>query len=191
MTATADGAAPSHLFAVIVTAGVQLACAALAVTSETAALVTTAAVLMSRCLPMRPARRIASPFSQCAIPLPAEHLATDRAAPDGKTVGLAFAGQRGVIQYTGTKDIHANSGNKIVLRVQKPSEMNKLIEGWELEGMPDMSTYGAGKPGVALIVGPDGTWQAGRVRDLHDLDAVAAPGTAGDTPADDDNDDAA
>jgi hypothetical protein len=88
-------------------------------------------------------------------------------------VGLAFAGQRGVIQYTGTKDIHANSGNKIILRVQRPSEMNKLIEGWELEGMPDMSTYGAGKPGVALIVGPDGTWQAGRVRDLHDLDAVA------------------
>jgi hypothetical protein len=54
--------------------------AALAVTSETAAaLVTTAAILMSRCLPMRPARRITSPFSQCAIPLPAEYLATYRA----------------------------------------------------------------------------------------------------------------
>lgn len=88
-------------------------------------------------------------------------------------VALAFAGQRGVVQYTGSKDTHANSGNKIVLRVQRAAEMNNIIDGWELAGMPDMSTYAPGAAGVALVVGPDSTWHAGRVRDLHDLDAVA------------------
>jgi len=50
--------------------------------------------------------------------------------------------------------------------------MNNILPDWEADGMPDMHTYGAGKPGVALVVGPDSTWRAGRVRDLHDLDAV-------------------
>ena len=35
-------------------------------------------------------------------------------------------------------------------------------------------SYAPGKPGVALVVGPDSRWRAGRVRDLSDLDAVAA-----------------
>ena len=52
--------------------------------------------------------------------------------------------------------------------------MNNILPGWELDGMPDMSTYAHGARGVALVVGPDGTWHAGRIADLHDLDAVAA-----------------
>ena len=88
-------------------------------------------------------------------------------------VGLAYAGQRGVVQYTGSKDTHANAGNKIVLRINQPGEMNNILPGWELAGMPDMSTYAPGVKGVALAVGPDGSWHAGRIGDLHDLDAVA------------------
>ena len=88
-------------------------------------------------------------------------------------VGLAYAGQRGVVQYTGSKDTHANAGNKIVLRVNQGGEMNNILPGWELAGMPDMSAYAPGVMGVALVVGPAGTWHAGRISDLHDLDAVA------------------
>jgi hypothetical protein len=89
-------------------------------------------------------------------------------------VGLAFAGQRAVVQYTGTKDLHANAANKIVLRVNRSSEMNNTVPEWEEDGMPDMSTYAQGTKGVALVVGPDRTWKAGRVRDLHDFDQVMA-----------------
>jgi len=89
-------------------------------------------------------------------------------------VALAYAGQRAVVQYTGSKDVHANAGNKIVLRVNRGAEMNNIVPTWELDGMPDMSTYAQGKKGVALAVGPDGTWTAGQVANLSDLDAVAA-----------------
>ena len=80
-------------------------------------------------------------------------------------VGLAYAGQRAVVQYT---------GNKIVLRVNRASEMNNAVPDWEADGMPNMATYAQGVPGVALVVGPDGTWKAGRTRDLHDFDQVMA-----------------
>jgi hypothetical protein len=89
-------------------------------------------------------------------------------------VGLAYAGQRAVVQYTGNKDLHANAGNKIALRLNQGHELGNLISDWELLGMPDMATYAQGVKGVALVVGPDGTWKAGRVRDLHDFDQVMA-----------------
>ena len=103
-----------------------------------------------------------------------EHVADIWRGGRSAGVGLAFAGQRGVMQYTGTKDVHANSGNKIVLRVNRAAEMNNILPDWEADGMPDMHSYAPGKPGVALLVGPDSRWRAGRVRDLSDLDAVAA-----------------
>ncbi|GIH89903.1 hypothetical protein Psi01_05330 [Planobispora siamensis] len=94
----------------------------------------------------------------------------------GRSAGvvLATASQRGVIQYTGTKDPHANADNKIVLRVNRASEMNNVIPGWELAGMPNMETYARGVHGVALVVDGNSLWRAGRVRDLSDLDAVEA-----------------
>jgi hypothetical protein len=110
-----------------------------------------------------------SPIAHKARPHVADILRGGRSAG----VGLDFAGQRGVIQYTGSKDTHANAGNKVILRVQRGAEMSNVVPAWELAGMPDMSTYAPGVAGVALVVGPDGTWHAGRVRDLHDLDAVA------------------
>lgn len=111
-----------------------------------------------------------SPIAHKAKPLAGEILKGGRSAG----VGFLFAGQRSVIQYTGSKDLHANAGNKIILRVNRAAEMNNIVPGWEADGMPDMSTYAHGTRGVALIVRPDGTWTAGRVSDLSDLDAVQA-----------------
>jgi hypothetical protein len=111
-----------------------------------------------------------SPIAHKAKPHVADILKGGRSAG----VALAYAGQRSVVQYTGSKDLHANAGNKIVLRVNRGAEMNNIVPSWELDGMPDMSTYARGARGVALVVSPDGTWHAGRVADLHDLDAVAA-----------------
>ncbi len=111
-----------------------------------------------------------SPVAHKARPHVADILKGGRSAG----VALAWAGQRAVVQYTGSKDLHANAGNKIVLRVNRGAEMNNIVPSWELDGMPDMSTYARGARGVALVVSPDGTWHAGRVAGLHDLDAVAA-----------------
>ncbi|MBO0805865.1 MAG: hypothetical protein J2P25_22685 [Nocardiopsaceae bacterium] len=111
-----------------------------------------------------------SPIAHKAKPLAGEILKGGRSAG----VFLAYAGQRSVVAYTGNKDLHANSGNKVILRVNRAAEMNNTVPGWEADGMPDMSTYAQGKPGVALVVGPDGRWAAGQVSDLSDLDAVGA-----------------
>ncbi|MFI6325107.1 hypothetical protein ACIBG8_46855 [Nonomuraea sp. NPDC050556] len=92
----------------------------------------------------------------------------------GRSAGvqLVIAAQRGVAQYTGSKDPHANADNKIVLRVNRSAEVNNVIPNWEAEGMPDMATYAQGTAGVALVVDKDNQWCSGRVRDLHDFDAV-------------------
>ncbi len=87
-------------------------------------------------------------------------------------VGVCFAGQRGIVQYTGSKDVHANAGNKIVLRVNRSSEMGNILPDWEADHMPDMHTYAEGVMGVALVVNPQNRHRAGRVGDLSDLDAV-------------------
>lgn len=92
----------------------------------------------------------------------------------GRSAGvvLATASQRGVVQYTGTKDPHANADNKIVLRMNRAAEMNNVIPEWEIDGMPNMASYARGVRGVALVVDSENTWRAGRIRDLSDLDAV-------------------
>lgn len=110
-----------------------------------------------------------SPIAHKAKPLTTDILNGGRSAG----VALLFAAQRSVVQYTGDKNLHANAGNKIVLRVNRGAEMNNIIDNWEGQGMPDMSTYAQGKQGVALVVGPDGQWRTGQTGPLHDLDAVA------------------
>ncbi|MFI6391523.1 hypothetical protein [Nonomuraea sp. NPDC050540] len=89
-------------------------------------------------------------------------------------VGVATASQRGVVQYTGTKDPHANADNKIVLRLNRASEMGNVIPDWQIDGMPNMVSYARGVKGVALVVDGENLWSAGRVRNMSDLDAVEA-----------------
>lgn len=110
-----------------------------------------------------------SPIAHKAKPLADEILQGGRSAG----VGFLYAGQRSVVQYTGNKNLHANAGNKIVLRVNRGAEMNNILDNWDAEGMPDMATYAQGQRGVALVVGPDGRWVTGQTGALHDLDAVA------------------
>jgi hypothetical protein len=88
-------------------------------------------------------------------------------------VGAELAVQRGIINYTGSKDPHANAGNKIVLRVNRSAEMNNVLPDWQDDNLPDMHSYAPGVAGVALVVSPRNSWTAGRVRDLSDLHAVA------------------
>ncbi|MEU8303426.1 type IV secretory system conjugative DNA transfer family protein [Actinomadura sp. NPDC048955] len=92
----------------------------------------------------------------------------------GRSAGviLLTASQRGVQQYTGSKDPNANADYRIVLRMKRASEMGNAIEDWEAAGMPNMATYARGVKGVALVVDGENTWTAGRVRDLSDLDTV-------------------
>jgi hypothetical protein len=111
-----------------------------------------------------------SPIAHKAKPLAGDILKGGRSAG----VSFLYAGQRSVMQYTGTKDLHANAGNKIVLRVERSAEMGNAVPDWEAQGMPDMSTYGQGAPGVALIVAPGSRWTAGQTGNLSDFDAVEA-----------------
>ncbi|MGK5558469.1 hypothetical protein ACSNOI_43400 [Actinomadura kijaniata] len=89
-------------------------------------------------------------------------------------VVLVTAKQRDVVQHTGSKEGKANAHTTIVGRVANASEMTKAVPGWETLGCPDMSTYGAGAPGVVLLVKAGGTWQAGRTRALYDPETVKA-----------------
>ncbi len=111
-----------------------------------------------------------SPIGHKAKPLVEDIVRRGRSAG----VLLAAAGQRGTVQHTGSKDPHANAGNKIVLRVNRASEMGNVIPDWEIQGMPNMATYAQGVKGVALVVDAENTWRAGRVRDMSDLNAVQA-----------------
>lgn len=111
-----------------------------------------------------------SPIAHKAKPLAQDIWRGGRSAG----VGITFAGQRGIVTYTGTKDLHAMAGNKVVLRVTRAAEMGNIVPDWEADQMPDMHSYAEGTKGVALVVDHARPWQAGRVADLSDLDAVAA-----------------
>jgi hypothetical protein len=75
---------------------------------------------------------------------------------------IATASQRGTSSHTGSRDPHANAGNKILLRVASTSEMGHVLPDWQGAGIPDMSTYGQGGAGVVCVVEPDMSWSAGR-----------------------------
>ncbi|WP_157419644.1 hypothetical protein [Actinomadura kijaniata] len=87
-------------------------------------------------------------------------------------VVLVRAGQRNVVQHTGSREGQANATTTIVLRLKTTKEMTRTIEEWQTLGLPDMATYAPGVKGVALVVGDGGDWAVGRVRDLSDFDAV-------------------
>jgi hypothetical protein len=77
-------------------------------------------------------------------------------------VVIAIAGQRGTSSHTGSRDPHANAGNKILLRVASTGEMGHVVPDWQGAGLPDMSSYGQGAAGVVCVVEPDMSWSAGR-----------------------------
>lgn len=82
---------------------------------------------------------------------------------------LIVMSQRGVLTHLGTGDIAANSFVKIMLGVARKGEMHYVVPDWEEQGMPDMSKYGDGRKGVALISQVGESWSSGRTWNLSNL----------------------
>ena len=81
---------------------------------------------------------------------------------------LIIATQRATLDHLGTSDVKANAFGMVVLPVRKPIEQTNIISDWRERGMPDMSTFGGGAKGTALIV-LNNDWAAGRIHELHDM----------------------
>ena len=86
-------------------------------------------------------------------------------------VGIIIAAQRGTLDYLGRGDVKANSYTRIVLGVAQTGEMHWALPGWDNRGIPDMSTYGEGAPGVFVLAEPR-THRTGRAFALYDTELV-------------------
>jgi hypothetical protein len=98
-----------------------------------------------------------------------------------ESIGVLLVGQRGTAKWLGGADIRALLEQVVLLKVNRPNEVNLATGGVDLN-LPDMTTYGEGKAGVALICGMDGSHDAGRTFKFSDLDDVLRIGT-GRTPS--------
>lgn len=91
-----------------------------------------------------------------------------------EAVVTIIAAQRGVLSHLGTGDVKANVFTRILLGVSAKAEQSfALGHEWEAQGLPDMSKYGEGAKGCALIVDGHGGWATGRVANFSDLSEVA------------------
>lgn len=89
-------------------------------------------------------------------------------------VTTIMIGQRGTAKWMGGANVRANFNVHVILKVQRQGEM-RLAMGEFASHVPDMSKYGEGHKGVAIVAKDDG-WQAGRtflLRQLTDLDRLA------------------
>ena len=85
------------------------------------------------------------------------------------------AAQRGVLSHLGTGDIKANVFTRVLLGVSSKAEQSFVLgHDWEALGIPDMSKYGEGSKGCALVVEQAGGYRTGRVANFSDLAEVAA-----------------
>ncbi|MBB2742889.1 UNVERIFIED_ORG: hypothetical protein FHR35_002711 [Microbispora rosea subsp. rosea] len=91
-------------------------------------------------------------------------------------VGVTLVGQRGTISQIGDTDIRTQINNIVLLKISRRTEMAHAAGDLGLE-LPDMTRYGEGHPGVALIATLDGSHTVGRtffLKELTDLDKLAA-----------------
>jgi hypothetical protein len=91
-------------------------------------------------------------------------------------VGVTLVGQRGTISQIGDTDIRTQINNVVLLKINRRTEMAHAAGDLGLE-LPDMTRYGEGHPGVALISTLDGSHNVGRtffLKHLTDLDKLAA-----------------
>jgi hypothetical protein len=99
----------------------------------------------------------------------------DFIATKGRSEGVAVivVGQRGTASHLGKAGLKAAMKTRVLMRVTQRSEMQWIVPGHDEMGLPDMLTYGDGKPGVALVVNTaTQQGQPGRVFALHELDKV-------------------
>jgi hypothetical protein len=100
-------------------------------------------------------------------------VATINSTGRSEGVGLLIASQRGTLSHLGTSNLKANSFTRVALGMTQRSEMRHVLPDHETLGLPDMSKYGEGHKGVALVVNRDNTWAAGRTFFLHGLEDIA------------------
>ena len=88
---------------------------------------------------------------------------------------LVLASQRAIFNWIGGTDVKANVDLVAVGKVQNPQEANNAVGRLVGATLPDMSTYGEGKPGVWCIVADGGSYEIGRTFELPangDLDIL-------------------
>lgn len=90
---------------------------------------------------------------------------------------LIISGQRATAQWVGGADLRANVDIAVLGRFSRPSEAKKAT-GDDID-LPDMGSYGEGKPGVWMVyeLGGGGDYSRGRVFKLEDpreIDAIVA-----------------
>ncbi len=85
-----------------------------------------------------------------------------------ESVILVLAGQRATANWMGGADVRANIDYVACGKVRSPGELQHALGSLGFS-VPDMTTYGEGKPGVWVIVDDGGDYQAGRAFKLDEL----------------------
>lgn len=94
-----------------------------------------------------------------------------------ESIGVVIVGQRGTAKWLGGADLRALLEQIVLLKVNRPREASMATGGVDLN-LPDMTTYGEGKAGVAMVCGMDGSHYGGRTFKFHDLDDVLRVSTS-------------
>jgi hypothetical protein len=100
-----------------------------------------------------------------------EHLTYIVSKGRSESIGVIIVGQRGTAKWLGGADLRALLEQVVLLKVNRPNEVALATGGVDLN-LPDMTTYGEGKAGVAVVCGMDGRHDAGRTFKFNDLDDV-------------------
>jgi hypothetical protein len=85
-----------------------------------------------------------------------------------EAVILVIAGQRATAAWMGGADVRANIDYVAIGKVRSPGEVQHALGSMGF-AVPDMTTYGEGRPGVWVIVDGGGDYQAGRAFKLDEL----------------------
>jgi hypothetical protein len=89
-----------------------------------------------------------------------------------ESIGVIIVGQRGTARWMGGADIRVMLEQLVMLRINRLGEMRNAIGDAAID-LPDMTKYGEGRSGVALVHRLDGGGtDAGRTFMLKDLDDI-------------------
>ncbi|MEU8364919.1 hypothetical protein AB0C27_53790 [Nonomuraea sp. NPDC048882] len=92
------------------------------------------------------------------------------------SVGCILVGQRGTAAWMGGANIRANIDRFALLKVGRGNEVRNAVGEMGI-ALPDIASYGEGKPGVVLFTDIAGAYEVGRtfkLKDLEDIEALAA-----------------
>jgi hypothetical protein len=87
------------------------------------------------------------------------------------SVGCILVGQRGTAAWVGGPNVRANIDRFALLKVGRGNEVRNAVGEMGI-GLPDIASYGEGKPGVVLFTDIAGAYEVGRTFKLKDLDDI-------------------